>query len=76
MPKARNDPEAGVPPKLSSKSPSGRINVIATEDLLRELDDWRREHPDLPTKSEAVRLILTEALADWRAAKTGGPRKV
>jgi metal-responsive CopG/Arc/MetJ family transcriptional regulator len=31
-------------------------------DLLAALDDWRRQQPDLPTRSEAIRRILRQAL--------------
>lgn len=54
--------EAGVPPKLNKESPSGRINVIATEALLRRIEEWRAAQRPIPNKSEAARLLIEWAL--------------
>lgn len=54
--------EAGVPPKLDKDSPSGRINVIATEALLKRIEEWRAVQRPIPNKSEAARLLIERAL--------------
>ncbi len=53
-----------VPPKLSKDSPSGRINVIATEELLQRVEEWRARQRPIPNKSEAARLLIERALDD------------
>ena len=51
-----------VPPKLSNSSPSGRINVIATEELLQRVEEWRAKQRPIPNKSEAARMLIERAL--------------
>lgn len=51
-----------MPPKLNKESPSGRINVIATEALLRRIEEWRAAQRPIPNKSEAARLLIEWAL--------------
>jgi hypothetical protein len=34
------------------------LNVHFPEDIIRALDNWRREQPDLPTRQEAIRRII------------------
>jgi hypothetical protein len=39
--------------------------MVATRiqpELLKRLDDWRREQPDLPSRPEALRRLAEEAL--------------
>ncbi|MBP29988.1 MAG: hypothetical protein CMH16_11855 [Methylobacterium sp.] len=55
-------PESNVPPKLSKDSPSGRINVIATEELLQRVEEWRAKQRPIPNKSEAARMLIERAL--------------
>lgn len=67
----RDDLEADVPPKLDKDSPSGRINVIATEALLRRIEEWRSQQRPIPNKSEAARMLIEQALEaeEKRAAR-------
>ncbi|WP_286963562.1 hypothetical protein [Methylobacterium sp.] len=51
-----------MPPKLSKDSPSGRINVIATEELLQRVEEWRAKQRPIPNKSEAARMLIERAL--------------
>lgn len=51
-----------VPPKLSQASPSGRINVIATEELLQRVEEWRAAQRPIPNKSEAARMLIERGL--------------
>ena len=55
--------EGDVPPRLSKDSASGRINVIATEDLLAEVEEWRSKQRPIPNKSEAARMLIERGLA-------------
>lgn len=39
-----------------------RVSFHATESLVNEIDGWRRLQPDLPSRSEAIRPLLRQAL--------------
>ena len=56
------DSEAKMPPKLDKDSATGRVNVIASETLLKRVNEWRRRHPAMPNKSEAIRMLVEMAL--------------
>jgi hypothetical protein len=47
----KRPPETGTP-----------VLVRLQADQLQQLDDWRREETDLPTRAEAVRRLLAKAL--------------
>ena len=53
---------SGMPPKLEKDAKSGRIIMIASEPLLDRVEEWRRQQPRIPTKSEAVRILVEQAL--------------
>jgi hypothetical protein len=38
------------------------IGTRLQPDLLKLVDDWRREQPDLPTRPEAIRRLILKAL--------------
>jgi hypothetical protein len=40
-----------------------QLNIRVDEEFLKRLDDWRREQPDLPTRTEALRRIADQVLA-------------
>jgi metal-responsive CopG/Arc/MetJ family transcriptional regulator len=40
-----------------------QLTLRLTPDLGDKLDEWRREQPDIPSRSEAVRQLLEIALA-------------
>jgi metal-responsive CopG/Arc/MetJ family transcriptional regulator len=47
-----------------------RIYLIAPVDWLREIDVWRRkQHPEIPSRSAAIRQLVSEALAAHKAEK-------
>jgi len=33
-----------------------------TEEFLRTIDDWRRKQPDLPSRAEAIRRLVDQAV--------------
>lgn len=35
-----------------------RLNMLLTDDLLKEIDNWRRSQPVLVSRSEAIRKLL------------------
>ncbi len=47
--------------------PPGRVQdrpfqMRVTEDFLRMIDDWRRKQPDLPSRTEAIRRLVAQAV--------------
>jgi metal-responsive CopG/Arc/MetJ family transcriptional regulator len=47
-----------------------QLQVRVKQDFLDKLDNWRREQPDLPSRTEAIRRLAEQALAGktkWRA---------
>jgi hypothetical protein len=56
MPKAQGNMVA----KLASAVK--RLQLIAPVDWLKRIDAWRRHQPDLPTRSEAIRALVSAAL--------------
>jgi hypothetical protein len=42
---------------------SGRpLQLYATDEFIASIDEWRRQQPDLPGRSEAIRRLVDEAL--------------
>jgi hypothetical protein len=39
-----------------------RLQLIAPVDWLKRIDAWRRHQPNLPSRSEAIRTLVTQAL--------------
>lgn len=49
------------------KRPTQTGDLVGTRfqpDLLKQIDDWRREQPDLPTRPEAIRRLVVQALGN------------
>lgn len=53
-----------MPPKLDKGSATERVQIVAPASLLKRIDDWRRKHPAIPNRSEAIRLLVDLALSD------------
>ena len=45
-----------MPPKLDDETK--RINMVASAAWVKKIDDWRRQQPDLPNISEAIRRLV------------------
>jgi hypothetical protein len=45
-----------MPPRLDDET--RRLNTIMPAALVKRIDDWRRQQPNLPTMSEAVRRLV------------------
>lgn len=46
-----------------------KLNMVAPASWVKKIDDWRRNQPDLPSLSEAVRRLVDAGL---EATKKGG----
>src|SRR5258707_1352976 len=49
-----------------------RFEMRAPTDLLRAVDDWRRQQPDLPSRSEAIRRLIEAGLSKASTATPSG----
>jgi Arc/MetJ-type ribon-helix-helix transcriptional regulator len=54
--------EKSMPPKLEDDVPTERVHIVAPETWVRRVDEWRRKHPKLPNRSEAIRLLVDLSL--------------
>jgi hypothetical protein len=62
--------EGSMPPKLDPDTETRRLNLVAPTSWVRKIDDWRRQQPDLPNISEAIRRLVDAGLeATVRKAK-------
>jgi hypothetical protein len=52
-----------------------RLNMIAPAPLMRRIDDWRRQQPDLPNVSEALRRLAEFALDHHSTVGARKPRR-
>jgi hypothetical protein len=52
------------------------IRVVCDDDLLFELEEWRRRQPVIPSVTEAARRLLTRALQSDRAPQGADQRAV
>lgn len=64
--------EGNVPPKLEADSDSERQQITAPASWFSRLDEWRRQQAKIPTRSAAIRLLVTAGLD--ALAKKGGKR--
>lgn len=49
---------------------SERFEMRFTSDLLQQIDEWRRQQPDLPARAKAIRHLVEVGLS---VAGKGGP---
>jgi|HubBroStandDraft_4_1064222.scaffolds.fasta_scaffold1283362_1 hypothetical protein len=48
------------------------FQMRASEEFLRQIDDWRREQPDLPSRAEAIRRLIEAGLKTTQVSHSGG----
>lgn len=51
-----------VRPKLDDKSETRRVGLVAPDSWVKRVDEWRRQQPDLPNLSEAIRMLVDRAI--------------
>lgn len=54
-----DDKARGRPAGVKHKHP---IQIRASDEFVAAIDDWRRQQPDLPSRSEAIRRLVEKAL--------------
>lgn len=55
--------EKPVPPKLEDGSATERIQIVAPASWVERIEEWRRAQPRIPSKSEAIRILVDRALS-------------
>lgn len=59
-----------MPPKFENETK--RLNMVAPASWVKKIDDWRRQQPDLPNISEAIRRLVDLGLdASKKLSKPG-----
>jgi hypothetical protein len=58
MTEVQNHDHGAMPPKLDADTETKRLNLVAPTSWVRKIDDWRRQQPDLPNISEAIRRLV------------------
>lgn len=51
-----------VPPKLDEDSATERVQIVTTAAWVARVEEWRRKQPKIPSKSEAIRMLVDQAL--------------
>lgn len=51
-----------MPPKLDEESPTERVQIVTTAAWVARVEEWRRKQPKIPSKSEAIRMLVDQAL--------------
>ncbi len=52
-----------VPPKLEDGSATERLQIVAPASWVQRIEEWRRKQPRIPSKSEAIRILVDKALS-------------
>jgi hypothetical protein len=60
---ARSTTEAANSRKKRPGQTGQMVSTRLQPELLKRLDDWRREQPDLPSRPEALRRLAERALS-------------
>jgi hypothetical protein len=61
-----------MPPKLDPET--RRVNMVVSAAWMKKIDEWRRQQPDLPNVSEAVRRLVELGLES--PGERGGKKRV
>lgn len=54
--------ETKMPPKLEDGSTTERVQIVAPASWLERIEEWRRRQTKIPSKSEAIRILVDQAL--------------
>lgn len=52
-----------MPPKLEDGTPTERHQIVAPKTWGERIDEWRAKQRPIPSKSEAIRILVDQALA-------------
>lgn len=54
--------ETWMPPRLDEATTTERLQVIAPGSWVARVEEWRRAQPKIPSRSEAIRVLVDKAL--------------
>ncbi|MGR7993894.1 hypothetical protein [Xanthobacter sp. ZOL 2024] len=52
-----------MPPKLQDGVTTERVQIVAPASWIELVDEWRRKQPKIPSRSEAIRILVENALS-------------
>jgi len=52
-----------MPTKLEDGTPTERVQIVAPTTWVQRIEEWRRKQPRIPSKAEAIRILVDKALA-------------
>lgn len=55
--------QQAMPPKLEDGIETERVQLVAPATLMRRIDEWRATQRPIPNKSEAIRMLVEQALS-------------
>ncbi len=58
-----------MPRRLDPESETEGIRLLAPKSWYQRVDEWRRQQPDIPNRSEAIRRLVDRGLAEGEGAK-------
>lgn len=58
----KTNAETNMPPKLDDGSSTERVQIVAPASWLERIEAWRRRQVKIPSKSEAIRILVDQAL--------------
>lgn len=64
---AGNFSDNGMPPKLDEGSDTERVQIVAPASWVARVEEWRRAQERIPSRSEAIRLLVDQALGGKNA---------
>jgi hypothetical protein len=59
---AKTSGDSVIPRKKRAKQTGEMVATRVQPELLEQIDKWRREQPDLPTRPEAIRRLVLRGL--------------
>lgn len=59
-----DDSGMAMPPKLDDKSDTERVQIVAPASWVDRVEAWRRKQPRIPSRSEAIRMLVDRALEE------------
>ena len=51
-----------MPPKLEKGAATERFQLVAPTTWFERLEEWRRKQPRIPSRAEAIRILVDQAL--------------
>ena len=52
-----------------------RVQIVAPDDWIRRVDEWRRQQPVIPSRSEAIRRLADAGIPQTGHARPAAPRQ-